>query len=496
MTSNGPRMNLRVAAAATAGIMALGLATGARADEKASRACRGAIAKSTTALSKTALKFIDSCHKGQDKLGLATGPCNLITPGVSPFDPKIKYAAGRTKLGAGVGDKCLAADPVLLNYPTSNVVADVFPIIEDQAGGNTTLTVGGANSALDKAKIKCTEGIAKARAAIFAEIAKESTKCQATLDKTAVTFSGLDPTCVRTAVKAAPKYTASIQKDCVDTALTNLGTCGPLPTCVIDSATNAAQISVSSTYQLGFGTCGNNVLEDPEQCDDGNTTSGDGCSDACEKEGAATTCSAYPGNTVLGPRTATISISIPGSQKLAGLQIDFDYPQLQSGIAGTGGSSIVGSNITLLQDTTPAGNYLNINNDRETDARIVVASGQEFIDDGNVVSIAMDACQPMALNLCNRNQNIMGCCNATTDVDGDTIFQECTDPDAPPICAAGSFSTTQVGAPTVPPALEDCCPADNACVTQTAATTCTASGAKASGEPVDGITCTVTLSGN
>lgn len=492
MTYSGSRTRLRIAMAMTASTLAVGWAAPAFATDAASRACRLAIAKSASSLNKNALKFIDACHKAQDKLGQATGACNQITPGTAPFDPKIKYAASRTKLATSVSGKCLAGDPVLSNYPTQDVDADVFPIIEEQSAGNSILTVGGANLALDKKKLKCVQDVAKARAAIFAEIIKESTKCQGALDKVATTFGGLASTCVRTAVKAGPKALATIQKDCVDTALTGLGTCLPLPGCVVDQATAAAQVAVSSTYQLGFATCGNNVLEDPEQCDDGNTNDGDGCSSGCETEGR--TCTDFAPNTVIGSRTATISINVPGGQKLAGIQIDFDYPQFQAGIRGTAGSSIVASNIAILQDTAPiGGNYLNINNDRETDARLVIASSQEFIDDGNLATITMDACVPLATRLCNRNQNVIGCCDAATDSDGDTTFQECVDPDAPPVCSV--FSTTLVQTPSSP-ALEDCCPAENACVTQASATTCTVSGAsKISGEPVEGVTCTVTLSG-
>jgi len=39
----------------------------------------------------------------------------------------------------------------------------------------------------------------------------------------------------------------------------------------------------------GQGTCGNGVLDPGEQCDDGNTVSGDGCSAVCEREGACCT---------------------------------------------------------------------------------------------------------------------------------------------------------------------------------------------------------------
>ena len=34
----------------------------------------------------------------------------------------------------------------------------------------------------------------------------------------------------------------------------------------------------------GCGTCGNNIVESGEECDDGNTTSGDGCDESCNTE--------------------------------------------------------------------------------------------------------------------------------------------------------------------------------------------------------------------
>lgn len=40
-------------------------------------------------------------------------------------------------------------------------------------------------------------------------------------------------------------------------------------------------------------TCGDGVLDASEQCDDGNTTSGDGCSAACETEGASGYCTPH-----------------------------------------------------------------------------------------------------------------------------------------------------------------------------------------------------------
>jgi cysteine-rich repeat protein len=484
---------LRVATAVAAGVVIVALGQSANAAEAESRQCRSEIAKAGNSLSKTTLKFIDSCHKGQNKLLASTAVCNAVAPGVAPFDPKIKYQASRDKLALKVAGRCLAGDPVLANYPTMDVDADLFPIIEGQAAGNTIIAAGGPDLDGNKVNIKCHETILKERGKIFAEILKESTKCQAALDKLAVTFGPLDPTCVRTAVKAGPKATASLTKACIDAGVVpgDIGACTPFPACVVDNAQLAAQTSTSALYDLASGgVCGNNVVEAPEQCDDGNGNDGDGCSASCETEGK--TCTDFSPNTIIGPRTVTVAVNVPGAAKLAGVQVVLEYPQFQAGIPGEGLSSIVAANVGVLQDTTVPGDYLSAANDTNSTLNFVIAAAEEFIDDGNLFAVTMDACVAKELNLCNRNQNVIGCCNAATDEDGDLLFQECADFNIPVSCGS-SFSTTlvQEGGP------EDCCPADNACVTQASATECIVSSASdINGQPVDGVTCSVVLSGN
>jgi len=56
------------------------------------------------------------------------------------------------------------------------------------------------------------------------------------------------------------------------------------------------EFGYSASYILGSGLvylellCGNNILEFGEGCDDGNTTSGDGCSNVCQIEGVGPVC--------------------------------------------------------------------------------------------------------------------------------------------------------------------------------------------------------------
>src|SRR3989442_11647237 len=83
--------------------MALGAATlgvrAAWADAKASRTCRGAIAKGMSGLANTGFKTADTCHKVADKASTTSGACNDVSN--SAFDPKGRYANAHPKAPAG-----------------------------------------------------------------------------------------------------------------------------------------------------------------------------------------------------------------------------------------------------------------------------------------------------------------------------------------------------------------------------------------------------------
>jgi cysteine-rich repeat protein len=55
-----------------------------------------------------------------------------------------------------------------------------------------------------------------------------------------------------------------------------------------------------------FDTCGNGVLSPAEQCDDGNTTTGDGCSATCRREGCPTTFPVACHSTLGGSSTVSV----------------------------------------------------------------------------------------------------------------------------------------------------------------------------------------------
>ena len=236
---------MAMAAAFAASVLALG--GQASADTKASIACRSAIAKGLSGIPKVGFKLNDKCHKGQDKLAMATGACNDVSN--SLFDPTGKYAKAKTKSTALIAKKCLPSDPVLSNYDAMDPETAVEPVIDDSVGGNSAMVVGNANLGGDKAKVKCVEAIGKARTGILKEIVKNSTKCQGNLDKSASTFGPLDASCVDPGAKSVAKAAIKIPASCPSLTGADVGSCDPLPECVTDAAVTSAQGIAKAIYQ-------------------------------------------------------------------------------------------------------------------------------------------------------------------------------------------------------------------------------------------------------
>jgi len=393
------------------------------ADAKASRICRGAIGKRMSSLADTGFKTADACHKVADKASTASGQCNDVTN--PAFDPKGKYAAAHAKATADItpptGKKCLSGDPVLANYsnpPASGPDAVVGGLVDEDVGGNSTLVQGSDDLNGDPVKAKCLETIGKQRTAIIKEILKNSTKCQAGKDKTATSFGDIDPTCVDPGTKSNATATTKIPAACGSLTGGDVGSCSPLPQCVTDAATGVGQEIAKAIYKKvpPPSVCGNGVQEGSEQCDDGanNGTSGDPCSAQCES--LAETCGpgTPAGGTITGHRIITVNLTVPPSSPLAAVRIGFDYPQLEASIKGTGTSSVVQGSFHVLAPTPPDG-YLSTGFDSDLDAGFVISSVDDFIATGPLVEVDLDQCTALSLNICNRSQEVTGCCT-TADI--------------------------------------------------------------------------------
>jgi hypothetical protein len=516
----------------------LAMASTALGDEKASRACRGALGKNLAKLAKTGFKTADSCHRTANKEDAPSGPCNNI----ATFDAKGKYANGKTKASSGIDGKCLAGDPVLDNYDGMSAEGAVYPRLDDEIAGNSGILLGAKDLMGDGDKAKCLAAIGKARTSIISEILKGATKCQANVDKTATTFGTLDPSCEADPTFQAPKGSekamAKIPAGCGSLTGNDVGSCDPLPTCVIDTAKATGQVLAREFYQSisGVGSCGNSIVDPGEQCDGGTA-----CNASCEFTYG--TCSPP----LSGNRVVHVRLTSPSP--LAAARIDLNYPLFDMSIPGIGNSSLVRGRVSQVV----TGGNLTLN-DTDNVLIALLDNTTNFIPAGTdvgVLDVTFDRCVELGQNICSRNPNVFGCttafnrctCTAAADcgpggnpacalINGSTVGKQCTggaatkvnctsntqcatgqtcEPDPqgefnPPICSIGHFPQAGDHQPPfiIPTEVGPCdgtdlgppggCPSGNDCRVQDGLIGCTVSNpSDQDGNPVFGVGCSITI---
>src|SRR4029077_20684530 len=186
-------------------------------------------------------------------------------------------------------------------------------------------------------------------------------------------------------------------------------------------------------------TCGDGVTQGGEQCDDGanNGTPGDSCNSKCELLTETCGPGTTAGGSIIGHRIITIDLTVPPSQALAGVQVGFDYPQLEASIPGTGLSSVVQGAFQVLATPPPDG-FLTTAYDSDLDATFVISSIDDFITTGPLVQATLDQCVALSTNICNRSQNVIGCC-PLADIPGCNAS-----PHDPVKCFCGAFGTVSL----------------------------------------------------
>lgn len=483
----------------------------ASADVKTSRLCRKTLGIEAQKMVKAGVGAVDACNKENDKV--CTSPSGRTACVTLPsLDVKGKYSQQTGKSLVAIDGlekgKCRGVGDVTVNYPGGTTVSDsLIPAIGAEIEGTANAIDGVASLLCDKALVKCRQAIGKARTGIISEAVKNAVKCQAGIDGSATTFGKLDASCVADpAPKAYPKGVDGIAKACVTPGVTgaDVGSCDPLPGCVVDAALATGKSLAADIFsQTGFA-CGNGLIEGAEQCDDGASNGTGACSSNCEIVGL--TCDgSYAGvGAANGTRVVTISIDTP--EPLSGVEINLDYPQFQVGIPGTGNSSIVNARAEYLQTADLSGM-----NDAETDLKLALVSLGSGFTTGGLVKVTFDNCVSASLNVCNRTQNVMNCCNNTAD---STQYRTCSN-DAGRVCSSSAdcVAPGTCAAPALCPAnppscgtqpsgssLGACstnggCPADNACVSQAAILTCSVASptSLATSQLVSGVTCSVSV---
>jgi len=451
--------------------------------------CRAQIGKETKVLLGLGSRFVDQCHKKRDRvclIGSMRGECNIVDS--AQVDPRGAYSSREAKALSNINGACTGS-PVLANYP-GGVQADVLDKIVEELTGNSQVNLGAEDLLCDSDVVACHRSIAQARSTVIKEVIADSVKCQRDLDKNASSFGAISPTCLDTGSRTSAGSKSKITKNCTGVDLTKVGSCSTvlasLDDCVVDSAVATGQDLAKAVYGAPAG-CGNGAVGAGEQCDDGNLVSGDGCNSSCELEGNS--CTPFVG-TGGGTGTRLVKVAINTPESLAGLQVTVEYPQFEAGIPGIGTSSVVQGRFQTLQ---PAG--LALLNDDNSGGTVGMINISNLFDSGDLFQVTMDNCVALSQGVCNRNQQTFGCGGRCSPSPATVCFSnsDCStgqfcDTGDPLVCSPG------VNLPFGPGPQAGCCPGDNSCFTQVELTGCSVSDpVDALGQPVAGVTCSVTV---
>jgi hypothetical protein len=250
---------------ALAAAVALGAPTAAAPDPlKASRKCRDTVAKTAARLAKTALTLVDACHQRRDK-GKTAVDCNALVNA----DPKGKLASAEATAVARIAPACATDEPVRDNFPGGAITAALLPMVRTTVETSARAVQGLPDLVEDKAGAKCHRAIGAARTKLVDAILKATLACQKKADKAAM-LGTIDPACLADGGKTTARARAAIAKACIPrqgppVPAEAVGTCTPLPDCVVAAAIATGQQLAGALFHV------------PSECDDGFLDAGEVC---------------------------------------------------------------------------------------------------------------------------------------------------------------------------------------------------------------------------
>lgn len=426
--------------------------------------CYAAVGLETRGLGKAAALGQEKCHQLAQKVGVPGGLCNNIEGFPFTIINGGKYQQAEQKALAklhGPTGKCpqpaaAAATDMLPGDSTSNKLPSLRSIVSERADR----LLGNAVLGNDPAKLKCFKVISSARRAIADKMMNTAIQCQ----KTQSPGSPLSNACLNDAplLSFINGRKTAIQAACTGLTGAQVGSCDPLPDCVAEAAL---------------------------------------------AEGKSLATIAYPGeNCTKGtpsPNARTVNVNLQTPVPLGGVTVLVRYPRFDAGVDENG------SNIDIAGRFTYSAAFLDAFD--LDDALRISALDSSGISSGLLASVKFDVCRPAYP---------VGLCSVTT-TQACSSANDCRAP-ACPTCAPqnkctgdGVTSCTSdaqcVGNGTCG---EKCiaqgrscsvsqwincstdadCPATESCLSQFALTTCEVESASdPSGNPVDGVSCSVTI---
>lgn len=243
--------------------------------------CRAGIARSMRRMAGTGMRTIDTCHHDRNRGG-ADGACNALPEGglndwTRQATRTAQFLQFRCPTGVGaISDNYPPCHETGCNNVTVTTVSGTTDLLEANA------TVLLSDEPLDGAAARCQEAIGKARRRIARRLLQRAQECQDRLDRRRGNseFGPLADECVPTGGDA-PRERSSIVRACDGLTGTDVGSCDPLPECVIGAAQTLGRELAVLTYGEPV-TCGDGNIEVGEDCDDGNSDPTDACTDTCQ----------------------------------------------------------------------------------------------------------------------------------------------------------------------------------------------------------------------
>jgi len=242
--------------------------------------CRAGIERSMRRMGRTGLRTIDACHAARNG-GEAIETCNVLsTLGGS------SWSRQTNRTDAFVRAKCAPDDVVRDNYPPCD--GDGCDNIDAAVVTSTQLLIeAGANAVTDETTLagraaSCQRAITRAQRHVTLHVLDRSQRCQARLDRAAgsMDFGPISDQCLADADAAGTRGARKIRHACRGLTGADVGSCDPLPDCVVTEAQGLGQGLATATYGQP-SACGDGTEDPLEECDDGNTEPTDACTDTC-----------------------------------------------------------------------------------------------------------------------------------------------------------------------------------------------------------------------
>jgi len=176
---------------------------------------------------------------------------------------------------------CQPGNPILANFGAAATNGDTLsgilaPAITGELSSSEQALLADVTGGAEIRR--CRKAIRKGRHDVALSLYKQAVSCQRRQDRHGGALGPIADSCLPADSRAADRAAARIGRGCKGLTGGAIGSCDPLPACVIAAAEDEGRTFARLAFAAG---CGNGIAEFGEECDDGNTDPTDGCTNTC-----------------------------------------------------------------------------------------------------------------------------------------------------------------------------------------------------------------------